>query len=202
MPLDIAGGCTALPTAILSQHDRTTTLNSADKVWLASAVRPLIHHGRDGQTFELAGGGRSDWYLDCRDLVYGVDAPLVAQIIDTELMSLYFDAVGGVGFGGTPLGILVAARRGVRSFAVRLDQKGHGRAGKVLGPLRAGDQVVLVEDVFTTGSSVCSAVEALRAAGIIVATVLCLVNRGNPHLRIIYGDIPFTALLTSADLEA
>ncbi len=149
----------------------------------------------------MSSGGHSDWYLDCRDLVYGADGPFLAQIIDRELVSVAFDAVGGVGFGGVPLGILVAERRKVRSFAVRLEQKGHGRVGKVVGPLVPGDQVVLIEDVFNTGASVCSAVEALRAAGITVVGVVCLLNRGNPALRSIYGDVPFIALLSAADLE-
>lgn len=170
-------------------------MTTADKVWLAAMLTPLVRHGDVG----LAGGGRSDWYLDCRELTYGVDGPFLAEIIDRDLVSLQLDAAGGVGFGGLPIALHLAARRHIRSFAVRRELKGHGRVGRVLGPLHSGDQVALIEDVVTTGSSLCSAVEALGDVGVDVVTIVCLVNRGNPALRSLYG-IPFTSLLTAADL--
>lgn len=148
----------------------------------------------------MAGGGSSDWYLDCRELTYGIEGTRVARIVSNRLAGMDLDAVGGVGYGGVPIGLLVAQRWQVRSFAVRSDNKHHGRAGKVVGPLLPGDRVALVEDVFSTGSSVCAAVETLRNHGVEVAAVLAILNRGNPALTTIYGEIPFIALVTAADL--
>lgn len=174
-----------------------TAEDDALRAWLIETLRGHLSHGR----FELAGGGLSDWYLDCRDVAYGFEGPTVARMVDHAIVDIDVDAVGGIGFGGVPLALFVARARGKRSFAVRLETKGHGRAGKVVGPVRPGDRVALVEDVFNTGTSVCKGVEALREAGAIVAAVVCVVNRGNPSLKTVYGDVPFFSLLTASDLE-
>lgn len=164
--------------------------------WLASALRPHVHGG----DIELAGGGRSDWYIDARPVLYGPERITVAHMVDKVLDDIELDAIGGVGYGGLPVGLLAAELRKLRSFAVRLENKGHGRTGKVVGPIGPGDRVALVEDVFNTGSSVCGAIEALRDIGVGVAAVVAVVNRGNPALKTVYGEIPFFSLLRASDL--
>jgi orotate phosphoribosyltransferase len=171
-------------------------LRSQLRDWLVAALKPHISRGR----FHLASGDESDWYVDCRPVTYGIDNGIVAMWVDQEI-PLDVDAVGGVGFGALPVAVLVAQRRQIRTFGVRSEVKDHGLAGKVVGAVNPGDRVVVVEDVFNTGSSVCGAIEALRAKGAVVAKVVCIVNRGNPALRSVYGDVPFLSLLTSSDLE-
>ena len=166
------------------------------RTWLVAALKPHVTRGR----FHLAGGDESDWYVDCRPILYGIDNGIVAMWADNEI-ELGVDAVGGVGFGALPIAVLVAQRRQIRSFGVRSEVKDHGLAGKVVGDVNPGDRVVVVEDVFNTGSSVCGAVEALRARGAVVVQVVCIVNRGNPALRTVYGDVPFLSLLSASDLE-
>lgn len=166
------------------------------RAWLVAALTPHIGRGR----FQLAAGGESDWYVDCRPTVYGIDNGIVAMWVDSVIDG-DVDAVGGVGFGGLPIAVLVAQRRQVRSFGVRSEVKNHGVSGKVVGAVNPGDRVVVIEDVFNTGSSVCGAIEALREKGAEVAQVVCIVNRGNPALRFVYGNVPFVSLLTSSDLE-
>jgi orotate phosphoribosyltransferase len=65
----------------------------------------------------------------------------------------------------------------VRAFTVRKEAKAHGTGQLVEGPLRAGDHVVVVEDVITTGGSALRAAEAVRGAGGHVSGVLALVDR-------------------------
>lgn len=166
------------------------------RTWLVAALKSHISRGR----FNLAAGSESDWYVDCRPVLYGIDNGIVAMWVDS-VIDLEVDAVGGVGFGALPIAVLVAQRRQVRSFGVRSEVKDHGLAGKVVGAVNPGDRVVVVEDVFNTGSSVCGAIEALREKGAVVALVVCIVNRGNPALRSFYGDVPVLSLLTSSDLE-
>jgi orotate phosphoribosyltransferase len=171
-------------------------LRSQLRAWLVAALKPHIVRG----SISLAAGGESDWYVDCRPVLYGIDNGIVAMWVDSEMV-LDVDAVGGVGFGGLPVAALVAQRRQIRTFGVRSEVKDHGLAGKVVGAVNPGDRVVVVEDVFNTGSSVCGAIEALQAMGAVVVQVVCIVNRGNPALRSVYGDVPFVSLLTSADLQ-
>lgn len=166
------------------------------RTWLVAALKPHITRGK----FHLAAGGESDWYVDCRPVLYGVDNGIVAMWAD-RVIDLDVDAVGGVGFGALPIATLVAQRRQIRTFGVRSEVKDHGLAGKVVGAVNPGDRVVVVEDVFNTGSSVCGAIEALRERGAEVVQVVCVVNRGNPALRLVYGDVPILSLLTASDLE-
>ena len=83
-------------------------------------------------------------------------------------------------FGEFTAAILtVAGIRGLelRGFLVRKESKGHGTNKFVEGPVKAGDAVVVVEDVVTTGGSSLKAIERLEEAGIKVEGVVAIVDR-------------------------
>ena len=75
--------------------------------------------------------------------------------------------------------ITVAGRQGksLRGFIVRKEAKAHGTGRDVEGPVQAGDKVVIVEDVVTTGGSSLAAIEKLQAAGLQVQGVMAIVDR-------------------------
>lgn len=97
------------------------------------------------------------------------------------------DSVGGLTLGADPISYAIAhasaleAEAGtggmVRSFTVRKEAKQHGTGKLIEGPFQAGDMVVVVEDVITTGGSALKAVEAIRAGGGEILGVLALVDR-------------------------
>ena len=95
------------------------------------------------------------------------------------------DAVGGLTLGADPIAYAIAyastvgrgAEQWIRAFTVRKQAKAHGTGQRIEGPFRAGDRVVVVEDVITTGGSALQAVEAVRAAGATVVGVLAVVDR-------------------------
>lgn len=97
------------------------------------------------------------------------------------------DSVGGLTLGADPIAYAIAyasALAGVgsgapmvRAFTVRKEAKQHGTGKLVEGPFRAGDRVVVIEDVITTGGSALRAAEAIRAAGGEILGVLALVDR-------------------------
>jgi orotate phosphoribosyltransferase len=65
----------------------------------------------------------------------------------------------------------------LRAFTVRKDTKLHGTGKLIEGPFRQGDNVVIVEDVITTGASALQAIETVAGAGGHVQGVLALVDR-------------------------
>ena len=65
----------------------------------------------------------------------------------------------------------------LRAFTVRKEVKTHGTGKLIEGPFQAGDRVVIVEDVITSGSSALKAVAAVKEAGGMVVGVLALVDR-------------------------
>jgi len=81
----------------------------------------------------------------------------------------------------------------IHGFLVRKMEKTHGTGRRIEGFLEPGAQVVIVDDVCTTGGSTITAIEAAREAGMIVAGVLCLVDReqgGRLNIERALAEIP------------
>ena len=96
---------------------------------------------------------------------------------------LGYDAVGGLTLGADPVAAAMvhaaaAAGRTLDAFVVRKNEKAHGLQRRIEGPDVAGRRVLAVEDTSTTGGSVLTAVDALRAAGAEVVGVAVIVERG------------------------
>lgn len=141
--------------------------------------------------FTLASGAKSDLYVDCRlttldaegaTLVGRVMFPIVRQA-EAEL-GIKADGVGGLTMGADPVALAIAMAshatepdRPLNAFSVRKEAKKHGRQKLVEGNFKAGDQVVVVDDVITTGGSTLKAIEAIEAEGGKIAFVLVLLDR-------------------------
>lgn len=134
--------------------------------------------------FVLSSGKRASWYVDLRRVTLdGAVAPLVGKVMLDATADLDYDAVGGLTLGADPVATAMlhaAAARGRRldAFVVRKADKTHGLQRRIEGPDVAGRRVLAVEDTSTTGGSVLTAVEALRAAGAEVVAVATILERG------------------------
>jgi orotate phosphoribosyltransferase len=94
----------------------------------------------------------------------------------------FVTSIGGLTLGADPISYAISyASAGgpspLRAFTVRKEAKTHGTGKLIEGPFQPGDSVAVIEDVITTGASALKAVDAVRAAGGIVAGVLALVDR-------------------------
>lgn len=133
--------------------------------------------------FVLASGAKSSYYIDCRNVTLSAEgAAWIGEGILDLLAEEPFDAVGGMTMGADPIlaaVLTVAGLRGraLRGFIVRKEAKQHGTGKLVEGPLRAGDRVVIVEDVSTTGGSALKAAEAAEAAGAKVVRIVTVLDR-------------------------
>jgi orotate phosphoribosyltransferase len=89
----------------------------------------------------------------------------------------------------------------IDAFSVRKEAKGHGTGRVIEGNFEAGEEVVVVEDVITTGASAQRAISAIRGSGGRVAGVLAVVDREEGGREAIESDGTIVvALLTSAAL--
>jgi orotate phosphoribosyltransferase len=117
-------------------------------------------------------------------------------------------AVGGLTLGADPIAYAVSyasqlAGRPVRAFTVRKEPKAHGTGQLIEGQFRAGDSVVVVEDVITTGGSARKAVAAIRAAGGTVVGVLALVDREEGGREALESDgLAVTTLVRASEILA
>lgn len=134
----------------------------------------------------LASGRESDFFIDCKQTILTAEGhALAGSLMFAALDQLpACQAVGGVELGGCPLASavsLISFQRGrpLPALYVRKASKDHGTKKLVEGDksIVAGMNVVLLEDVITTGGSSLNAVNALKAAGVAVVGILALVDR-------------------------
>jgi orotate phosphoribosyltransferase len=175
----------------------------SDRAELLTAIRTVaVVHG----DFVLSSGQRASWYVDLRRvLLAGKYAPLAGRVLLETTADLAYDAVGGLTMGADPVAAAMmhaaaADGRILDAFVVRKGEKAHGLQRRIEGPDVAGRRVLAVEDTSTTGSSVLTAVAALREAGAEVAGVAVLVDRGaRDHVTAL--GIPYRAAFAQADLD-
>ncbi len=135
--------------------------------------------------FVLSSGKTSNYYLDGRIITLSSEgAYLVASIILELIRDTNIAAVGGPTLGADPITGAVAAlshlqKIPLKTFIVRKNAKEHGTQRQIEGPaLKAGEKVVLVDDVATTGKSLIEAKEVLDKMGVVVEKAIVIVDRG------------------------
>jgi orotate phosphoribosyltransferase len=155
----------------------------------------------------LSSGLEADYYVDLRRITLdGVAAPLVGPVMLDLTADVSYDAVGGLTLGADPVAAAMlhaasAAGRRLDAFVVRKEGKAHGLQRRIEGPDVAGRRVLAVEDTSTTGGSVLTAVEALRAAGADVVAVAVIVDRDTgSRERIEAEGLPYLAAYSVRDL--
>jgi orotate phosphoribosyltransferase len=118
--------------------------------------------------FTWASGWKSPIYCDNRLIL---SFPIIRNYVRDEFaknIEKQFgkpDVIAGVATGAIGIGILVAESLGLPFVYVRPEAKKHGRQNQVEGFLQKGQNVVVVEDLISTGNSSLMAVEALRNEG-------------------------------------
>ena len=152
--------------------------------------------------FELSHGGTSEYYVDkylfetdpgCLELI----AEAFAERLDDD------DKLGGVALGGVPLAAATSVAADVPYVIARKQRKDYGTANLVEGRLEEGEEVVVLEDIVTTGTSLVDAIEALRDAGATVERALVVVDRqegGRENVEDV--DVEMEALVTAEELLA
>lgn len=133
---------------------------------------------------KLASGKMSHYYLDARAVTLSArGAYLVGSIIFDLVKDWSVRAVGGPTLGADPMVGAVAVvsvlqNRPINTFLIRKTPKAHGRMLQVEGPaLEPSDEVVLLDDVATTGGSLVEAIAILRKMDVVVRRAIVLVDR-------------------------
>ena len=135
--------------------------------------------------FVLASGRRSSYYIDCRLTTMSAEGQrLIGRLGWRAITARGWRprAVGGLTMGADPVAYAIAAASFgtglvVDAFSVRKESKAHGTGRVIEGCFTEGDEVVVVEDVITSGGSAQRASAAVEAAGGRVLGVVAVVDR-------------------------
>jgi orotate phosphoribosyltransferase len=133
-------------------------------------------------TFTLTSGKLSSYYVDLRIVpsIPGVFREVIhayVSLIKKSVPLNEIDAIGGIPTAGLTYATAVSYELAKPLIYVRKEEKKHGTAKDVEGLLSPGAQVVIIDDVITTGTSVISAVNAIRNNGGIVKRAAVLIDR-------------------------
>lgn len=146
--------------------------------------------------FKLVSGRESLYYIDCRPTTHSAEGLfLIGEIFWEMLRDLEVAAVGGLTMGADPIAHAIALTsflkgRPVNAFSVRKSMKEHGTGGLVVGDVKPGDKVAILEDVITTGASTLKAIQAALDFGLEVVSVLILVDRQEGGREAVAAVIP------------
>lgn len=128
--------------------------------------------------FVLSSGKTSDFYLDCRKVtLHPQGAKLIGKIILEKIKGLKVNAIGGLTLGADPITSAVVTLSDIPGFIVRKQEKAHGTKQKIEGIIEPGWNVVIVEDVATTGASALQAIKTVEEFGAKVVKVISVVDR-------------------------
>ena len=151
--------------------------------------------------FVLRSGKRSKYYLDkylfetCPDILQALGAEF-AEYIDDDVT-----LIAGAELGGVALAAATAMASGRNWIIVRNSKKDYGTSKMVEGVLKAGDVVLLVEDIATTGGQVIEAAKVIIDAGAKVKKIVCVIDRKQgAEENITKAGYKFDSILTKNDL--
>ncbi|MEZ4857030.1 MAG: orotate phosphoribosyltransferase [Gelidibacter sp.] len=133
------------------------------------------------QPFTWASGWKSPIYCDNRIVLsYPPIRNYIREVMAKHIEKQYGkpDVIAGVATGAIGIGILVAEYLGLPFVYVRPEAKSHGRQNQIEGFIEKGQNVVVVEDLISTGKSSLNAVKALRDADVHVKGMVAIFSYG------------------------
>ena len=127
--------------------------------------------------FTLSSGRKSKYYVDkyvfeTNPLCLEAIGERIAKLIPSDAQKL-----AGIEIGSIPLAAIASVKSGMPFVIVRKEKKGYGTNKLIEGVYRPGEKAFVVEDVVTTARGALGAIHTLREAGLVVDSIVCVVDR-------------------------
>jgi orotate phosphoribosyltransferase len=151
--------------------------------------------------FTLRSGRKSNYYLDKYRFETQPDVLRELGKLFAERISANIDRIAGAELGAVPLAASAAMASGKPCVFIRNQKKDYGTAKLVEGVLNAGETVVIVEDVMTTGGQVLESCKVLADMGVKIDRIIGVIDRmEGARENIEKAGYRFEALFTTRDL--
>ncbi len=169
-----------------------------DKQQLTKRIKEVAYLEGD---FVLRSGKRSKYYMD--KYLFETQPDVLRQLGKEFCRHLTKDVtlIAGAELGGVALATATAMEANKPWIIVRNSKKDYGTSKMVEGVLKAGDVVLLVEDIATTGGQVLEAARIITEAGATVKKIVCVIDRKQGARENIEGaGFVFDSIITKEDL--
>jgi len=159
----------------------------------------------DKPIFKLVSGRMSHFYVNCKPTTLSPRGMfLIGHLVFDAIKDLNVSGIGGLTFGADPIAVATAFaselnKKPVKAFSIRKTQKDHGIVKWIEGDMKAGEKVVIIDDVATTGGSTIKAVERASEEGLDVLRAVVLVDRQEGGIENIRNYVKDVSVIISRD---
>ncbi|MCQ2972348.1 MAG: orotate phosphoribosyltransferase [archaeon] len=128
--------------------------------------------------FILSSGKESNYYIDMKKAITEPEIlSTVAKLITEKISDDNIDKVAGPALGAVPIATAISLESKKPLLMIRKEKKSYGTSKLIEGELIEGDEVIVVEDVTTTGGSLIKAIKAIQENGGNVKRAFVIVDR-------------------------
>ena len=167
---------------------------------------------REDPPFKLVSGKESFYYFDCKaTTLHSEGVALVGAVMFEALKDLIekgaVQGIGGLTLGADPVSLSTSIAafhqgHGVSPLIVRKEPKKHGTQKWIEGDLNSVSDVVVIDDVITTGGSTITAIERMRESGLTVVKAAVIIDREEGGRENIEKEgIDVLSLFTRSDFD-
>jgi len=182
----------------------------SDKERLIELIRDRAFKYSETPSFRLSSGLMSRYYFNLKKVTYTPEGQfLIGRLFYEKIRDLNLSpkAIGGLTLGADPIALAVArcsydAKDPIEAFVIRKEPKAHGMGLQIEGNVVAGDRVVIVDDVVTSGASTIKAIDIAEGHGLQIVAVMALLDRceQNGRQNIEAKGYPFYSIVTLNDV--
>jgi orotate phosphoribosyltransferase len=188
--------------------DTTNTVNFINTKQTSAYVAAELHSKKIFQIKDtvLSSGKMSPYYCDLRQILSHPQLLTVVtdyMIFKIKEQTITLDRIASVPLGSVPFASIVASKMDVPSIMIRDKPKSHGNKRMFEGVINVDDNILLIEDVITTGASVIETITKIRNRGANVVGVMCILDRqegGSENIAYHFSDIPVYSMFTVSTL--